>query len=477
MPPRAFALPSFFLPIVAFLFWNLLFFSYLPVLEADLDFSRQIMMANLYLSNIILILAWFLCGRIIFIVFAVTFALQVGYLMLSLREFGVGVQLLTIALLYLWLKYITNRIESEKLKQMMHREKIQENLNLMQKALEEREHLENALKRKLERLQYMRQFSDHLKETQDLTASAQIITEEVRGLIPEADQVLLYVYDDSSRELSLVASTVKSESYRTKAMKGNDYDEWVIKRSQPLLIEDARTDFRFMSEEASEDQFRSLCVVPLLSKSAICGVLHLGAVEPGVFQTDDLRLLDIAADLSAAVIRNILLYEKTKELSIIDSLTECYLLRYVQERVGEEIQRSIRHSTPFSVVMADIDHFKRYNDQFGHTAGDQALKTVADLIKGEVSSGDIVGRYGGEEFIVVLPQKDLEDAKKIAESIRRAVEAQSFEVRREAHRMTISLGIAEFPKDGTAREEIILKADQRLYEAKRQGRNRICGNI
>ena len=454
-----------------------LFFSYLPVLKDDLEFSRHIILANLYLSNIILILAWYLCGQIVFIVFAAIFALHVSYLMLSLGEWGVGVQILTMLVLYLWLKYLTDMIENEKLSKMMECDKIQENLNLSQKTLEEKEHLQTALDRKLDRLKYMREFSDHLKGAMTLESTGSIITKEVRGLIPEADQVLLYVWDDSTRELGLVAADYRKQEYLSKDKKGNEYDEWVIKRSLPLLIEDTRTDFRFMTESTELSPLRSLCLVPLLSKSSVCGVLHLSAVDPGVFETDDLRLLDIVADLSAAVIRNITLYEKTKELSIIDSLTECHLLRYVQERVGEEIQRSIRNSSPFTVVMADIDYFKQFNDTHGHTAGDAALKTVADIIKSKVGSGDIVGRYGGEEFIVVLPQKDIQAAHLIAEAMRQAVQKHEFKLRREVNQITISLGLAQFPEDGTAREELILKADQRLYEAKRQGRNRVCGSI
>jgi diguanylate cyclase (GGDEF)-like protein len=474
MPPRVSLIPSFFLPILAFLIWSVLFFSYLPILEKDFDFARQIVLVNLYLSNIILILTWFLCGRILFILFAAMVSLLAAYLMLDLGEPGMGVHVVTVALLYLWLKHITDKIGREKLAKMMERDKIQESLNLAQKALEERSRLLAALSRKLERLQYMREFSDHLKSAEDLEATGRVIVQEVADLVPEADRVLLYVSEEAGEGLGLVAQ-VHRKGGEEKAKRGNEYDEWVIKRSQPLLIEDVRTDFRFLKDGSQESRDRSLCAVPLVSKSTVCGVLRLTAEEPGMFHTDDLRLMDIVADLSAVVIRNILLYQKTRELSIMDSLTECYLLRYVQERVTEEIQRSVRLSTPFSIVMADIDFFKKYNDEFGHTAGDFVLRSVADILKAGTGPTDIVGRYGGEEFILILPQKSGREAVRAAESLRASIEARPFKLRRETRTITMSFGVASYPEDGVTRDELIQKADQRLYEAKRAGRNRVVG--
>jgi diguanylate cyclase (GGDEF)-like protein len=470
--PKVSLVPSFFIPIAAFLIWFVLFFSYLPILEKDLDFSRQITLVNLYLSNIILILTWFLCGRILFIVFAAAVSLLAAYLMLDLGELGMGVHIVTVALLYLWLKHITDKIGREKLAKMMERDKIQEGLNLAQKMLEEKSRLLSALTRKLERLQYMREFSDHLKSADNLEATGRIIVKEVGEMVPEADRVLLYVSDDSSAGLGLIAQFSRDGS-EEKAKRGNEYDDWVIKRSQPLLIEDARTDFRFLKEGAPTPRDRSLCVVPLVSKSTVCGVLRLASDKPGMFHTDDLRLMDIVADLSAVVIRNILLFQKTRELSIMDSLTDCYLLRYIQERVTEEIQRSARHTSPFSVIMADIDYFKKYNDEFGHTAGDFVLRNVAEILKSCVGPTDIVGRYGGEEFIIILPQKSIEEAAQIAEAMRTAVESRPMKLRREARTITLSFGVAQYPSDGVSRDELIQKADLRLYRAKHAGRNRV----
>lgn len=472
-----YSISSFALPVICFLLWNILFFSYLPVLEIDLDFSRQIILADLYLSNIILILTWFLCGQIVFIVFASFFSLLVLYLMLNVGDLGIGVQILTILLLYIWLKHITGKIEDEKLDEVMQRDKMQEEVNLSQKQIDEKELLLAALNQKRDRLKYLREISDHLKGTSELESAGHVVVKEVAELIPEADQVLLYIKEEDTEDLAMIAISCSSEEHHSKEKKGNEYDQWVVKRSQPLLVEDAQTDFRFMTEGKQTFKYKSICAVPLLSKNKVRGVLRLGSLQPNVFQTDDMRLLDIVADLASVTLHNIVLFDKTRDLAIIDSLTECYLLRHVQERLVEEIQRSIRNKASFCVLMADIDYFKSYNDSYGHIAGDQVLRKVASIIRKAVGSSDIVGRYGGEEFIVVLPQKDIIDGILMAEKIRQIVESQGIEIKEKECNLTISLGVAHFPDDGTSKEELIASADTRLYKAKNTGRNRVCGNI
>ena len=472
---RGKTLPPIVFPLAAFAIWIYLFFSYLETLQSDLESPLQILQATFFLSNLILVIAWFLHGRLLFVIFASVFGILTAYLILALREVGLWIQIATMGILYLWLDYLSGLIDNEKLVHLVNREKVQADLNLSHKDLSEKDHLHAALKKKLERLHYLREFSDHLKDKNDMKEISRIITAEVAKLLPSADQILLYIMDPKTHELGLVFQHSRQGKFDARAKKGNEYDEWVIRRSQPLLIDDVKTDFRFAYESDAQGSFRSACIVPLVSERKVFAVLHLNAVQAGVFHTDDLRFLDIAADLSAVSLRNVLLFEKTKELSIVDSLTECYLYRYVQDRITEEIHRALRSQIPFSLIMADIDHFKRYNDEFGHTAGDMVLKGIAEVLRTSVGSTDIVGRYGGEEFVLVLPQKNYSQAVEIAEFIRKRVEERNFHLRREKRTVTLSLGISVFPEGGTTKEELLWKADKNLYEAKRQGRNRVFG--
>ncbi len=159
---------------------------------------------------------------------------------------------------------------------------------------------------------------------------------------------------------------------------------------------------------------------------------------------------------------------RLEELSMKDYLTDLFNRRALIEKLDFEIKRSMRRNSPFSVLMLDLDHFKLVNDTHGHQIGDKILIQLADLFKKSVREIDIVGRYGGEEFLIILPDCELNEAVKVAERIRSAVEAFEFE----SHiHMTISGGVAEYHTGSI--EDLIAAADQYLYEAKESGRNRI----
>ncbi len=472
---RSISLPSFFFPVAAFLVWTVLFVSYLGTVRPDLEFPREILAGEFFVSNLILVLAWFLAGRVWFVAFASIITLLTVYVLLYLDEPGLGIHIGVIVLVYFWLDRLSREIENEKLVHIVSREKVQAKLNLALKGLEEKDHLNLALKKKLERLHTLRGFSDRLKGMTNLKETAQIVINEAGELMPRADQILVFIMDEKAYQLGLVSHLSRADRLDTKEKRGNEYDDWVMRRSQPLLIEDVKNDFRFSLEGQGSPAFRSVLIVPLVSERKVFGVLHLNAEEPGAFHTDDLRFLDIVADMSAVSLRNVLLFEKTRELSIVDSLTECYLFRHAQERLVEEVHRAMRNKTTFGVVMADIDHFNKYDDEFGHTAGDMVLKGIAEILRSSVGPTDIVCRYGGEEFLLILPQKNYEEVHALAEAIRKKSEKRQFDLRRESRRITLSFGLAVFPHDGTTKEELIWKADKNLYEAKRLGRNRTFG--
>jgi len=168
--------------------------------------------------------------------------------------------------------------------------------------------------------------------------------------------------------------------------------------------------------------------------------------------------------------------EHYKRLSTLESLTELYNHRYFRESLSEEIDRATRYEIPVSLLMMDIDKFKDYNDIYGHLSGNDALKEIARILNDTKRSIDIAARIGGEEFAMILPQTTKENAFNLAERIRSIIEATPIDTQdnRGKGRLTISIGIAEFPTDAVSEEELMLKADDGLYEAKRLGRNRIC---
>jgi diguanylate cyclase (GGDEF)-like protein len=161
--------------------------------------------------------------------------------------------------------------------------------------------------------------------------------------------------------------------------------------------------------------------------------------------------------------------QKLRELSEIDPLTAIYNRRKLFERLGFEVEKAKRYGRPLSLLMFDLDHFKRVNDKFGHNIGDAVLKTTANIVSGVIRNADIFARYGGEEFIIVSPETDITGAAALAEKIRSAVEQCLYPI---AGRITVSLGVAELSCNETD-AVLVKRADEALYAAKRRGRNRM----
>jgi two-component system cell cycle response regulator len=171
-----------------------------------------------------------------------------------------------------------------------------------------------------------------------------------------------------------------------------------------------------------------------------------------------------------------LLHMKMQELTIIDELTGLYNYRYFRLKLTDEIRRADRYHQPLSILMIDVDHFKKINDSQGHQTGNIILQEIVSIIKRSVRDVDIVARYGGEEFMVVLPQTSLRNALVIAERMRKGME-ESFFTNAQGQRdikTTISIGVAIYPDGVTSAEQLLDKVDRAMYKAKRDGRNKVC---
>jgi two-component system cell cycle response regulator len=167
-------------------------------------------------------------------------------------------------------------------------------------------------------------------------------------------------------------------------------------------------------------------------------------------------------------------HEEIYRLTTIDGLTQIFNKRYFLETIERELARSQRYRRELSLVMFDIDHFKKVNDTFGHLAGDYVLKHLAQAVKTRIRREDCFARYGGEEFSIVLPEIDGLNAKPFAEKIRQLVEATEFRFENTAMPVTISMGVATMDAESVDAQALVKRADERLYEAKSSGRNRVC---
>ena len=223
--------------------------------------------------------------------------------------------------------------------------------------------------------------------------------------------------------------------------------------------------------------------IPKISKNIIHLPLNVGdkyfgvisAKIPPLFEKDAEFVNEISAfveELNPAVQRAIL-YLKVEEMSRTDGLTGLYRRGYFNERLEEEELRAKRSNGRFSILMMDIDHFKKVNDTYGHQAGDLVLKTVSEILKNSIYETDFAARYGGEEFVVIFPKTDPEGLKIKSEKIRQKIEEAEITVGLEKIKVTASFGIAHFPKDSQVAEEVLRYADISLYKSKQTGRNKV----
>ncbi|MBF0570929.1 MAG: GGDEF domain-containing protein [Candidatus Omnitrophica bacterium] len=204
----------------------------------------------------------------------------------------------------------------------------------------------------------------------------------------------------------------------------------------------------------------------LKSKEKKLGVLLYKGLD-----SKDKEKFAILAHQFALALRRLKLYKDIETLAITDGLTGVYTRRYFLERFEEEIKRASLRKSSLSFLMIDADHFKLVNDQYGHLAGDLVLKEISNIIQENVREIDIVGRFGGEEFCVILPDTDLEGSRVVAERIRKSAQKRLIKAYDSTLRVTLSIGLAVYPSDGTLLEELMDKADWALYRAKSQGRN------
>jgi len=238
---------------------------------------------------------------------------------------------------------------------------------------------------------------------------------------------------------------------------------------QNVVFEDCQLIEPLAADIAKFKKDPNYIVFPLKGKTSLLGYI----VIKGAQQEDQDKIM-ILANQFALILRRIYLYKEVERLAITDSLTQVFTRRYLMERFEEELNRARLHDMKLSYLMIDIDFFKKVNDQYGHLVGDSVLRDVAKKIQENIREIDIAGRYGGEEFCLVLPDTHEQGAAYVAERVRKAVESHTVKAYDATVKVTVSIGVATFPAHGKKMSTLIDKADWALYRAKKLGRNKIC---
>jgi diguanylate cyclase (GGDEF)-like protein len=311
----------------------------------------------------------------------------------------------------------------------------------------------------------------------------ELIMAKVQELIPSEAWSILMLDEEKQEltfELALGEKGKDVAAFRVKV--GEGIAGWVAQTGQPTIVNDTAQDPRFARRFDASTQFqtRSVLCAPLISRGRTIGVVQVINKEgvkhthTGKFTQDDLELLNTLVEPCAIAIENAILFQRTEQLTITDDLTRQFNSRYLNLYIGREIKRCKRHGIPLSIIFLDLDGFKSVNDAHGHLAGSRTLTEVGRILVEAVRESDILARYGGDEFVVVLPETPPSGALVIAERIRKAIESHVFlrDQGLEA-RISASFGIASYPDHALTPEGLIQKADQAMYRVKERDKNGI----
>ncbi len=252
-------------------------------------------------------------------------------------------------------------------------------------------------------------------------------------------------------------------------------DCWCLRRGREHWVDTDHFDLLCNHSDQTSPPKISLCL-PMMAQGETLGLLYLYSDSPDQLCESKRQLARTVAEQMALAIANLQLREELQNRSIRDPLTGLFNRRYLEESLEREVSRAHRYEHNVGVIMIDIDHFKRFNDTFGHDGGDAVLKEVGKLLKSSLRGSDIACRYGGEEMTLILPEATLENTYKRAEQIRKLIKQINIEHKRQSlGTITASLGVACFPEHGMTGDAVVQRADTALYQAKKQGRDRVVG--
>lgn len=325
------------------------------------------------------------------------------------------------------------------------------------------------LSKSVRQLSALNDLSKSLGSSLKLDDMLNTIAEHMKQIIDYQSFIIFFVKKDSN-EMELVPKRVISpyvELFKNITIKMSEgVLGWVISQKKPLFLEDTR-ESRLPNVVEYE---RSAIIVPMVVENAVMGAFYVGAAQPHFYTEDSIELVSTVTNQTAMAIKNAELYEQTLSMAITDGLTGLYTHRYFQERIIEACKEYERTMKSFSLVMIDTDHFKKYNDTLGHPEGDKILKEISALIKSYTRDSDLVCRYGGDEFAVILKESDKENSIRTAERIR---EAFQYRFHTYPVKITSSIGVANFPEDATNKIDLVAAADAALYRSKDGGRNKV----
>jgi diguanylate cyclase (GGDEF)-like protein len=361
------------------------------------------------------------------------------------------------------------------------RHKLIQRLESVESVLAERERslqiAERAVKRKVYDLHNLVEASNEIYSILDFK---QLINSALLTIIGQIgiQSAFALMYDSNNHAYDRCFQ----KGYKEKEIKNLTFNiesqiaKFFLSHDSPLFLKDIAKEEGFSRYITKLKKLNVSIVAPIIHAERLQGIIAIGEKLYGRnFSQTDFELFHVLVNIISISIGNALNYEEVKNLSLTDGMTGLHNYRYFAIRLKEELNRARRNKTRVSLLILDIDHFKNYNDTLGHQAGDEALRALGKVLKNTVRDEDVVSRYGGEEFCIILPGSSKESMRKLGERVRRMIEDFNFYKERvqPTGKLTVSLGGSTFPDDTEDLEILVQRADEALYHAKNLGRNQL----
>jgi diguanylate cyclase (GGDEF)-like protein len=332
------------------------------------------------------------------------------------------------------------------------------------------------LQRTVDELAVLNEIGKALTSSLDIGEVMHVILAKVSELLKPSNWSLL-LKDQATGELYFHAA-VGSGSDKLLGLRikpGEGIAGWVAQNNLPLLVPDVAKDPRFATrfDAASRFHTRSILCVPLAFKGRTLGVIELvNGEKDSIFAEEDLRILSTVAEFSAIAIENARNFHKVQELTVLDDHTGLFNSRHMKRQLESEVMRATRFGHPVSLIFFDLDHFKQVNDSYGHQAGSRVLLEIGRLLLKTLRSTDVAVRYGGDEFVILMPETSKDQAIAAARRIGKEIAAEPFLADQKFGplRLSASLGVAAFPDDARDPETLLHKADDAMYRVKAERR-------
>ncbi len=335
-----------------------------------------------------------------------------------------------------------------------------------------------SLKQKIQELRTLNEVVQAISSSLKPKEILHIIMEKTADLIrAEGWSILLLDHDQSELVFEAVAGEAGKKLLGLRLKVGQGVAGWVARYGQSLIVPEVSKDPRFYSGLDKKTKFitKSILCVPMRSREKIIGVVEVvNKIGGEPFTRDDLDIFENLVAHVTIALQNATMYRKMEEATLIDDLTQLYNVRFCNRYLDSYLNSRKSSKVVLSLIFLDIDFFKLVDDNYGHLVGSETLRYVGERIKRVVRNEDVVIRYGGDEYIIILPRTDKKTARVIAERVRKEISQESFYAfSNKKFNISITLGVATYPDDAKTRDDLIGQADKAMYEGKLSGRDKV----